>query len=329
MTQQADIQQPTVTVSPEAKPEMTVQPGQNGPDNSQTKSTGETPSAAENNQSKPSDDPRLSSRFAALSRKDKELRGKERALKEQEAALKQWQESQKLLQENPLAFVEKSGLSLDKLIALALQQPGEPDPMQKELNAVKQKIESWDKQYEDALKAHQAAVEAQAEADSKASIRHFVEQAKDKYELVAVNDAIDDVYDLIYEDWVSQDVPPEQRTPMSLEKAAQAVEDYFFEEAQKLLKANKIRAALQPGSQQETAAPNGQRPNDTVNRDATASGNRIEERPVARFETQEIRPGLPPTLTNNRTAASAAGAPRAQLSDEESLKRAVSLLKFS
>jgi len=266
MTQQADIQQgapaPAAGASASA---ATHQPGQNDAGNSQTNSepAASASSSEENSSTRPQEEPRLSSRFAALSRKDKELRSKERALKEQEAALKQWQESQKLLQENPLAFVEKSGLSLDKLIALALQQqPGEPDPMQRELAAVKQKIEGWDKQYEDAIKAHQRAVEEQAEADSKASIRNFVEQAKDKYELVSVNDAIDDVYDLIYEDWISQDVPPEQRTPMSLEKAAQAVEDYFFEEAQKLLKANKIRAALsqketsegrQPGSQQETA----------------------------------------------------------------------------
>jgi len=328
MTQQADIQQVVQTASSEgAASDVTNQPGQNDPGNSQINSE-QAASAAENNGTKSQEEPRLSSKFAALSRKDKELRNKERALKEQEAALKQWQESQKLLQENPLAFVEKSGLSLDKLIALALQQPGEQDPMQKELAAVKQKIEGWDKQYEDALKAHHAAVEAQAEADSKASIRSFIEAAKDKYELIAVNDAIDDVYDLIYEDWVSQDVPPEQRTPMSLDKAAQAVEDYYFEEAQKFLKANKIRAALQPGSQEDKANP-GSQATQTVNRDATASGNRVEERHVARFESQEIRPGLPPTLTNNRTAASSAGAPRAPISNEESLKRAVSLLKFS
>lgn len=308
-------------------------PSQNDPQNSSVQAVGESPSSEENIQKKSEDDPRFSSKFAALSRKDKELRAKEKALREHEAAVKEWRETQQLIKENPLAFMQKSGLTLEQLISLSLQQPPEPDPLRQELAQVKQKLEGWDKQYEEALKAQHDAAEAEAEAQSKASIKSFIEGAKDKFELIAVNDAIDDVYDLIYEDWISQDVPPDQRTPMSLEKAAQAVEDYYFEEAQKFLKANKIRAALsqketsegrQPGSQQETA------PDAAVNRDhQTASGNRVEERPVARFESQEIRPGLPTTLTNSRTAASAAGAPRAPLSDEESLRRAVSLLKFS
>ena len=228
-------------------------PPQNDAQNSSAGAVGETPSAGENIQRKPEDDPRLSSKFAALSRKDKELRAKEKALREHEAAVKDWRETQQLIKENPLAFMQKSGLTLEQLISLSLQQPPEPDPLRQELAQVKQKLEGWDKQYEEAVKAQHEAAEAQAEEQSKASIKSFIESAKDKYELIAVNDAIDDVYDLIYEDWMSQDVPPEQRTPMSLEKAAQAVEDYYFEEAQKFLKANKIRAALQPGSQQETA----------------------------------------------------------------------------
>lgn len=283
---------------------------------------GETPPAGAES-GKPTEDPRFSSRFAALSRKDKELRAKERAIKEHEAAVREWQETQRLIKENPLAFIQKTGLSLEQLITLSLQQPPEPDPVQQKIAGIEEKLQGWDKQYEEALKAQQAAAEAQAEAESKATIKSFIEGAGDKYELIAANGAIDEVYDLILEDWMSQDAPPEQRRPMSIEKAAQAVEDYYFEEAQKLLKANKVRAALQPGPKDETAQ------SAAANRDEAAGGFKVAERPVTRYETQEVNPGLTPTLTNGRTAASSAGAPKRSLSDEESLRRAAGLLKFT
>lgn len=295
---------------------------QDGTGNSDASLKGETPPAGAENPKPKEEDPRFSSRFAALSRKDKELRAKERAIKEHEASLKDWQESQKLVKENPLAFMKKTGLTLEQLITLSLQQPDEPDPVQRELAEVKQKIQGWDKQYEDALKAQAQAQEAAAEAQSKETIRSFVKEAGDKYELIANHDAVDEVYDLILEDWMSQDAPPDQRRPMSIEKAAQAVEDYYFEEAQRYLKANKVRAAIQPGPQNQT-------PNAAANRQDAAGEYRAIERPVTRYETEEFRPGLTPTLTNGRTAGSSAGAPKGPLTDTESLKRAVSLLKFS
>ena len=78
----------------------------------------------------PSDPPEESGptarQFAALARREREIREKERTINEQQGRLSEYESAYKLAQEDPFGFLKKTGVSEDQLIQHMVDSNGAP-----------------------------------------------------------------------------------------------------------------------------------------------------------------------------------------------------------
>tara|TARA_Y100000296_G_scaffold77450_1_gene99081 strand:+ start:791 stop:1663 length:873 start_codon:yes stop_codon:yes gene_type:complete len=78
----------------------------------------------------PSDPPEESGptarQFAALARREREIREKERTINEQQGRLSEYESAYKLAQEDPVGFLKKTGVSEDQLIQHMVDSNGAP-----------------------------------------------------------------------------------------------------------------------------------------------------------------------------------------------------------
>ena len=265
-------------------------------------------------------DERLASRFAELARRDKRIREEKKRLAEEKAQLQRWQEAERLAKEDPLAVLERLGLSYEQLTERQFerfaQQAQADDPVQR-VKSIEEKIAAYEEQAKkQAEEAQRAQVEQQL-AQFQRQIVERIEADPDRFELVVTQQAHEDVYRLIEAHFA------ETREVMSIERAAELVESQLYEEAQGFLKAKKLREKLAADSQEQrvedsTDSPNGMQRAEVQNRTSLHSSE--TERSAA--------PSPPVTLTNSNTVASQAGMPKPAFDIEESKRRAVAMLKF-
>lgn len=207
------------------------------------------------------EDKEFASKFAALSRRDKEIRQKEKELEsklaEFEERMKSFEQKQEpeveetpeipleyRLRKDPINTLAELGLSYDKLTELALNDGKLTTDMQMDL--MRREI---DEKYGSEL---QALKEELAEKERKAEEQKYEEvingfmneltsyvNSNDKYEMIKANDAVDLVYNVI------EQHHQETGRILSNEEAADQVEEYLFEEAKKLLESNKLKGLYQ------------------------------------------------------------------------------------
>lgn len=214
---------------------------------------------------------KFAAKFAALSRKEKQLRAKEREL---EARLKQYEQSSQgkekeiegiknlpeRLKKDPLGVMKEFGLTYEQLTEIVLNdgKPTQDSVMKEALSPVEKKIAE--------LEAKLAEKEAKEQEERLNSTKSgFMKQLKDftsadteAYELIEAEGAHDLVYDVIethynqkmaeYREEFSEDPDVETANTfiLSNKQAADAVENYLFENAKKLTERNKIKKLLQP-----------------------------------------------------------------------------------
>lgn len=220
------------------------------------------------NSKKPLDE-KLSSKFAALSRKEKMLKQQESAFKQQESMFKQQQsefqkqldaikaENEKLkaeyeqyrtgVRKNPLKKLQEEGYDFDKLTEMQLNDQNPTPEML--LERAKQELESGYKSEIEKMRAEfaekeklaaEAAEKAELEAQEEIKqnlqqeIKLFTTQNADQYELINLNNAHSAVYDVI-EHFYEQN-----GRILSVQEAADFTEKYFEEAANELLKAKKL-----------------------------------------------------------------------------------------
>jgi hypothetical protein len=256
------------------------------------------------------EDDKFSSKFAALSRKEKDIRSRESELERkiqefeerfaqlnqpQEEPQEQQQEEIPLefrLKKNPLQTLEEMGLGYDVLTKLAMND-GEMTPdlqmkiMREELERdYKSKFEQLENRLLEKEQAEEEAKYQQVIDNYKAQIDEFI-RSDENYELIQVNEAQDLVYDLIEEHH------NETGRILDTKEAADQVEQYLQEEYQEVLKKSKKLGSM--------LAP------------------------------QEAKPQIrqSPTLSNSQSArgVTAASAER-KLSEDESKARAASLIRW-
>lgn len=199
----------------------------------------------------------LSTQYAALARKEKALRAKamtqEQAFKAREAALaareaeinSKLQQSQadyiskEELRKNTLGVLEQLGVTYDQLVeeAVARQSPEAQyvkqlrEELKSELKAIKEEQESTKKSFEEQqTQAYRDAVN-QIRNETKALVA-----SDDSFETIRATNSVDDVVELIERTF------QEDGVLMSIEQAAQAVEDYLVEEATKLANLKKLKS---------------------------------------------------------------------------------------
>lgn len=207
------------------------------------------------NEPEKSDD--FSRKFAALSRREKEIRAKEVEYDKRIAELEQRfnsfnQQSEPepepelpieyRLKKDPLRALEEMGLSYDKLTELALND-GKLTPemqmklMREELEGdYKKKFEDLENRLLEKEKSDEQRRYDDIQRGFKNEIDEYVNSNLDKYELIQANEANDIIYDVIEEHY------NDTGRILDIEEAAQAVENYLEEEAQKLLKLGKLRS---------------------------------------------------------------------------------------
>lgn len=254
----------------------------------------------------------FSSKFAALSRKEKAIREKESQLnaklaeiEEKLAKLEPTQEQKPSepelpleyrLKKDPLGTLAELGLSFDNLTNLALNDGKLTPEMQMELlrQEIDQKYSKELDQLKNELLERDKRIEEEKYNEAingfKTELASFI-NGNESYELIRANNAVDVVYDVIEQHF------HETKNIMSKEEAANLVEKYFEDEVEKHLKLSKVKSKLEASTAPQKAP------------------NEPKSAPQA------------PTLSNAHSAT--ASKPSRQLTRDESVAAAASLLKWN
>jgi len=197
----------------------------------------------------------FSRKFAALSRREKEIRAKEVEYDKRIAELEERLGSfgkkpepepelpiEYRLKKDPLRALEDMGLSYDKLTELALND-GKLTPemqmrlMREELEGdYRKKFEELENRLIEKEKSDEQRRYDDIQRGFQNEIEDFVESNADRYELIKANEANDIIYDVIEEHY------NDTGRILDIEEAAEAVESYLEEEAEKIFKLGKFRS---------------------------------------------------------------------------------------
>lgn len=269
------------------------------------------------------EDSKFAAKFAALSRREKQQKQAER---EFQARVKEFEtrsaptEAPKpaelplehRLRRNPLETLKELGISYEKLTQIALND-GKLTP-DLEMSLLKEDVEKKSKSEIEQLKAEleadrkerREAVEKAAKDQEDRAIQNYktqivnvVKANSEKYELLAIEGdegASEMVFDLINGHYrATIDEETNQGEVMEIEKAAELVEDYLYEEAKKRFNANKFKKQ--------------------------AEASKTQQQTPGSKQVSQSKPSI--TLSNNNSQVQSAA--KRFLSDEES-KREVSKL---
>ena len=248
----------------------------------------------------------LSARFAALSRREKALTDREKQYKEFEEKSKRFEQAIQSIKTNPLEALKEIGIDFEEFVSLVLQegeQNQELTPDQKIAKKIEDLENKLQKKDEDDARNKEELESNKIKEDDeyieksiqnfKNTIKSFVEDNQDAYELIHIHNAQETVYEVI--ETVFQDTG---KTP-ELQEVCDQVEEYLTAQANKLMGLKKF--------------------------------NKEQNSKVEDLKTNKtlIENKASPTLTNTMTPTTAPKADGRLLSTEESLKKAASLIKWS
>lgn len=227
----------------------------------------EVPVAAE--PAKPAEEP-LSAQYALLARKEKALRAKvqaqelalkakeeafvarEAAIKAKEAEYSSQYISKDRVKASPLEALNELGLSYDDLTNAAASAPSaEQMAFNKTVSALEAKIAKLEEGQNNSRKSfeeQQQASYTQALNSIKGETLKLV-SSNPEFETIKETNSVQDVVDLIADTFKNGlDEARPKGTLLSVEEAAQMVEDYLVEEALKLSRIGKIQKRLMPAT---------------------------------------------------------------------------------
>lgn len=215
---------------------------------------------------KPAVDPALSRQFAQLAKQEKALRAKAQqqqqqnqdikareaavAAKEAELSGKPTFDATKYVsledfRANPLKVMAQTGLSYDELTQQLLNTSPTDPRTEAVISQLQAKIEALEKGQET---GKQAVIEQQQQS-YQAAVKQITLDAKNlvkmdpAFEAIRATNSVSDVVELITETYNKDGIL------LSVEDAAQQVEDYLVEEAMKLTRIGKIKSKLQQAGQ--------------------------------------------------------------------------------
>lgn len=211
----------------------------------------------------------LAPKFAALARRDKELKAaqqaaaaREAALAEREAKLKAFEESQKRWEDDPIDFLDKSGVSIEKLADLIAAGPKPKES--KEVAELRKQVEALAKERAEAQEREKAQQAEAARANYRKDMADFVAKNADKYELLAEKgeEGQELLFEVVQQHWrkTFKDTNGQAPEMLTFEQAADWVEKSYEREVETTMssKAKKIQAMLQklgvPVAQAQAAA---------------------------------------------------------------------------
>jgi hypothetical protein len=258
---------------------------------------------------KPEQDPKFAARFAALTRRERQIQEREAKIKAEESEFRAWKKAKETAKINPVAYLEQSGLSYSEITEYLLNNGPKTMTVEEKLAALEERLESDKKAQEEAKEAEKKAQEEasiqETIAKVKTGISNLVETEADAFELISAHgsDAQDLVFEVLVERWENLGEDKSDFFPIerSVKWGCEQVEKYLENQAtEKVLKLKKF------SPKQEGESP----------------GN-VPSEPKTDTQTR--------TLTNRMTASPAVSSSdkTEYLSDEESKRRAASLLRWS
>lgn len=204
-------------------------------------------------------DEKLSSKFAALSRKEKMLKQREtqvsqqmqqfqqqmEAMKAENAKLKQeYEQYRQGIKSSPLQKLQEEGLSFDDLTNMQLnEQNPTPEMLIKrtkqeamsEIEKLRKELAEEKARQAEEKKRQEEEAETKTVEQYKSQLAEHVEANAEKYELITLNEASDLVFQVAEEYYNSEG------RLLSAEEAADYTEKYLEEKAKKLLNAKKFQ----------------------------------------------------------------------------------------
>lgn len=203
----------------------------------------------------------LSTQYAQLARKERALRARAQELKQREEALKAQAEPKPTptangipleeFKKNPWKFMQDAGISYDQITQQALNAPSPEqqqqqqlfDTMQSKIAELESKLNGQAKTWEESQKTQYQQAVHQIKSDVTSLVN-----SNESFETIKATDSISDVVELIEKTFHADGYL------MSVEEAAQQVEDYLAEEAYKLSQLKKIQSRLKSASATAPAA---------------------------------------------------------------------------
>lgn len=221
----------------------------------------------------PKVDEALSPKFAALARKERALRAQAQQLKAQADALKmkesEYQTSyiskadlQKRLADDPMSFINEHGLSWDQITQAALNQ----SPQDTQIKALKAEIEAL-RNDQNTVKTTMNDQQTKAYEQAVNQIRNdakMLVHSDSKFETIKETRSEEAIVTLIEETFKADG------TLLSVDEAAEQVENYLIEEGMKMARLNKVKAKLMP-QEAEKPAPHEKQQLKTLTNATTAS----------------------------------------------------------
>lgn len=268
--------------------------------------TVETP-VADTPQEEPKQDPALSRQFAQLARQERTLQAKAKqqdaALKAREAAITA-KEAELQAQANLYRtdYIQKARLKQDALGVLEAEGIATYDdltqraisrqPVDPQLQAKIDKLEATITELKTANENTQKSYQEQQQQNYQEAIKQITRDARDlvkvdpAFEAIRATGSVKDVVDLIKRQHAKDG------TVLSVEEAAQAVEEYLVEEATKLTRIEKIKqrmnqsSATKGPSTQQTQASKQTQPTMKTLTNATTSARTLsaKERAILAFK---------------------------------------------
>lgn len=255
--------------APSQPAEKTAQNTNNDGESSSTKDS----NASAETKPEPQRDEQLSNQYANLAKKERALRAKvqteqasikakedaltarEEAIKAKEAEYLTNYVSKSKLKLDPLAVLTEEGVTYDDITRAILNPQAQQDPrVMRQIEELKAKVEAQEKTQVEARKAYETQQKQaynQAVAEIKSETTRLV--ANDpSFEMIKTTGSVDDVVDLIEKTY------HKDKILLTVEEAAQAVEDYLVDQAVKLAQNKKIIERLQKTSSQPASTDNKQ-----------------------------------------------------------------------
>jgi len=186
---------------------------------------------------------------AQIKAKEDAIRAKEEALAAKERDYSNGYYSKDLVKQNPLKILADAGVTYDDLTQQILNQSQTNPYTEAQISKLEARINQLAQENEQ-FKQQSSSQQEQAMQTAMNQIKRDVRQlvAKDPaFETIKATNSMDDVAELIKQTYERDGYV------MSVEEAAQEVEEYLLEEAAKLMKLNKIQQRLQPKVQASNA----------------------------------------------------------------------------
>lgn len=251
--------------------------------------------------SEPKQDDKFASKFAALTRKEKEIQAAKKLHEQQMSEFKQQQaEIQRMkeeieqekqswkakLKENPLKALEEEGFSFEDLNEIAINNSNPTLEMQ--MKRMKEELDSkYSRELEQLKKQLQDKEESEARNNLekqqiayKRSLEEAIDSNAEKYELSSIYKG--DAIQLAYE--VTEEYYNEHKKVLSVDEALDLVESYLEDEAKKVLSAKKL-AAKSDGKAQSAQSQPGKKESVTISNNMAAEVPRNGTKNLSREES--------------------------------------------